>query len=131
MDLVTLVQTSATTCRASSTSATITGSVILLAIVAGLVTLGIATSRARTRLAAANTELAYLRPENARLQEWVAHLTGSPSPSGHSSPYPTAGPQAADWHADPSERHELRFWDGTSWTDHVSDHGVTGTDPVG
>ena len=36
----------------------------------------------------------------------------------------------ANWHPDPSGRHELRYWDGATWTDHVSDHGVTGTDPV-
>jgi hypothetical protein len=36
----------------------------------------------------------------------------------------------ADWYPDPVHRHELRYWDGTTWTDHVSDRGVTGTDPV-
>jgi len=36
----------------------------------------------------------------------------------------------ASWHPDPTGRHELRYWDGSAWTDHVSDHGVTGTDPV-
>lgn len=28
------------------------------------------------------------------------------------------------WHPDPTGRHELRYWDGEQWTDHVSDHGV-------
>jgi hypothetical protein len=37
----------------------------------------------------------------------------------------------ASWLADPTGRHELRYWDGSSWTDHVSDQGVTGLDPVG
>lgn len=37
---------------------------------------------------------------------------------------------AADWYPDPTHRHELRYWDGAAWTDHVSDQGVTGTDPV-
>ena len=36
----------------------------------------------------------------------------------------------ANWHADPTGRHELRYWDGAAWTDHVSDQGVTTTDPV-
>jgi uncharacterized protein YxjI len=27
-------------------------------------------------------------------------------------------------------RHELRYWDGNAWTDHVSNNGITGTDPV-
>lgn len=37
---------------------------------------------------------------------------------------------AADWYPDPTHRHELRYWDGATWTDHISDHGATGTDPV-
>ena len=36
----------------------------------------------------------------------------------------------ANWHPDPLGRHELRYWDGAAWTDHVSNQGVTGTDPV-
>src|SRR5680860_194555 len=36
----------------------------------------------------------------------------------------------ANWHPDPTGRHEHRYWDGAAWTDHVSDQGVTGTDPV-
>ena len=35
-----------------------------------------------------------------------------------------------DWYPDPVQRHELRYWDGTAWTDHVSNQGVTGTDPL-
>jgi uncharacterized protein YxjI len=37
---------------------------------------------------------------------------------------------AADWYPDPTQRHEVRYWDGSAWTDHVSDQGVTGTDAV-
>jgi Protein of unknown function (DUF2510) len=37
---------------------------------------------------------------------------------------------AAAWYADPLARHELRYWDGRSWTDHVSDAGVVGLDPT-
>jgi hypothetical protein len=36
----------------------------------------------------------------------------------------------ANWYPDPNKRHELRYWDGKKWTEHVSDNGVTGTDPV-
>lgn len=36
----------------------------------------------------------------------------------------------ANWYPDPQGRHELRYWDGNAWTDHVSDKGITGTDPV-
>jgi hypothetical protein len=36
----------------------------------------------------------------------------------------------AGWLADPTGRHQLRYWDGAVWTDHVADHGVAGYDPV-
>ncbi|MCU0265120.1 MAG: PH domain-containing protein [Actinomycetia bacterium] len=35
----------------------------------------------------------------------------------------------ASWLADPSGTHQLRYWNGTAWTEHVSDAGVTATDP--
>ncbi len=34
----------------------------------------------------------------------------------------------AGWHKDPSGRHELRFWDGDRWTEHVVDEGFPGLD---
>jgi hypothetical protein len=34
----------------------------------------------------------------------------------------------AGWRTDPYVRHELRYWDGSSWTAHVSDVGVQGVD---
>ena len=37
---------------------------------------------------------------------------------------------APGWLPDPSGRHEYRYWDGTTWTDDVSDNGVTSTDPL-
>lgn len=37
---------------------------------------------------------------------------------------------AAAWHPDPTGRHELRYWDGTQWTEHVSDAGVQSTAPL-
>ncbi len=36
----------------------------------------------------------------------------------------------ANWHPDPVNRHQLRYWDGTNWTEHVSDNGVSGVDPL-
>jgi hypothetical protein len=35
------------------------------------------------------------------------------------------------WHPDPYRRHELRWWDGAAWSEHVSDQGRTGVDPAG
>jgi hypothetical protein len=123
-------------CVKTSTSGTVTGLVILLAIVGGIVALAVANTRARGRLAAANSELAYLRPENARLQQWIAGLTGSPgavtsAPGATPGGYASATSQPAQWYTDPSERHEFRYWDGSRWTEHVSDRGVSSTDPAG
>jgi uncharacterized protein YxjI len=36
----------------------------------------------------------------------------------------------AAWLADPTHRHQLRYWDGTRWTEHVSDQGNTSLDPI-
>ncbi|WP_395154217.1 DUF2510 domain-containing protein [Ilumatobacter sp.] len=35
----------------------------------------------------------------------------------------------AGWYADPSGRYELRYWDGSAWTEHVSRAGQQFTDP--
>ena len=36
----------------------------------------------------------------------------------------------ADWYKDPSGRHQFRYWDGASWTDHVGDDGKSSLDPL-
>jgi hypothetical protein len=36
---------------------------------------------------------------------------------------------APGWFTDPFVRHEQRYWSGTGWTEHVTDHGVPGIDP--
>src|SRR5258708_22906956 len=38
--------------------------------------------------------------------------------------------QGASWQPDPSGRHQLRYWDGQTWTDAVSDDGVQSSDPL-
>ncbi len=40
-----------------------------------------------------------------------------------------AGAAPAGWYADPSSRFELRYWDGSQWTEHVSRGGQQHTDP--
>lgn len=40
------------------------------------------------------------------------------------------GARRPDWYADPVGRHALRYWDGTRWTERISDAGRVGTDPV-
>jgi len=34
------------------------------------------------------------------------------------------------WFPDPGGRHELRYWDGQKWTEHVSDRGTQAADPM-
>lgn len=36
----------------------------------------------------------------------------------------------ASWLPDPTGAHELRYWNGSAWTEHVSDQGTTGQDPL-
>jgi uncharacterized protein YxjI len=36
----------------------------------------------------------------------------------------------ANWHPDPTGRHQMRYWNGEVWTEHVSTNGVAGVDPV-
>jgi hypothetical protein len=37
---------------------------------------------------------------------------------------------AAGWYSDPAGHHELRYWSGSAWTEHISDNGTTGTDTL-
>ena len=36
----------------------------------------------------------------------------------------------ANWYPDSTGRHQLRYWNGTAWTDDVSDNGIQGKDPI-
>ncbi|PKQ37852.1 MAG: hypothetical protein CVT59_05615 [Actinobacteria bacterium HGW-Actinobacteria-1] len=36
----------------------------------------------------------------------------------------------AAWHPDPAGRHEMRYWDGRSWTSHICDNGAVGIDQL-
>ena len=70
----------------------------------------------------------------------VGQVMGEPSPhlrsllerrgrDGWSIPL-VAGPRVPPpgWHADPTGRHQQRWWDGARWTEHVADAGVAGVD---
>jgi hypothetical protein len=43
---------------------------------------------------------------------------------------PSPALPAASWLEDPTGRHELRYWDGKLWTEHVSDRQQVTTDPL-
>lgn len=36
----------------------------------------------------------------------------------------------AAWYSDPTERHDLRYWDGAAWSPHVATDGQVSMDPV-
>lgn len=38
--------------------------------------------------------------------------------------------QPQGWYSDPTGRHTYRYWDGSSWSNQVSDGGTAGADPV-
>lgn len=47
------------------------------------------------------------------------------------TPGGTASASAAPaWFPDPVHHHEFRYWDGTTWTDQVSDAGTVASDPL-
>jgi uncharacterized protein YxjI len=49
---------------------------------------------------------------------------------GFAPPQQTAAPQhPPGWYPDPFGRHETRWWDGASWTEHVASHGRQAVDP--
>jgi hypothetical protein len=53
-----------------------------------------------------------------------------PAPSIAPAPDPAPAPSVpAGWYADPAGRFELRYWDGSTWTEHVSRAGQQFTDP--
>lgn len=69
----------------------------------------------------------------------VAEVVVEPAPAAEPEPVvvtPAAQPSytptptvPSGWYADPSGRFELRYWDGTAWTEHVSRAGQQYTDP--
>jgi hypothetical protein len=47
------------------------------------------------------------------------------------SPVQTAARQPPMWAADPTGRHQWRYWDGKAWTEYVGDHGQQSVDALG
>jgi hypothetical protein len=58
----------------------------------------------------------------------VAALSGGAGAPAAAPAPPSAAVPSAGWHPDPSGRHEQRYFDGSTWTEHVSTAGVAGTD---
>ena len=62
-------------------------------------------------------------PADVPVESTVVQAAAASSPQ---QPLP-----AAAWYADPTHRFELRYWDGTRWTEHVGRGGVVSKDPFG
>jgi hypothetical protein len=68
------------------------------------------------------------RPQSARSHAPDRRDQGAPRAaataggSGHTGTAP-------GWFRDPFVRHEERYWSGTAWTEHVTDHGAPAIDP--
>jgi hypothetical protein len=58
----------------------------------------------------------------------VAVKGAAPAPRSAPVPVPTIARRA--WLPDPTSRHELRYFDGSDWTDHVANAGVTSVDEL-
>jgi hypothetical protein len=52
-----------------------------------------------------------------------------PAPAAQAGTW-AQGAAPAGWFADPGRRHQLRYWDGQRWTEHVSDRGTQAVDPL-
>jgi hypothetical protein len=78
---------------------------------------------------------AHVEPDPAPAPEPVVDIAPAPAadpvlPTADPSPQPaTSAAAPAGWYADPSGRYELRYWDGGTWTEHVSRAGQQYTDP--
>ena len=73
-------------------------------------------------------------PEPATPTPEPAAASYTPAAATAYTPAPAAAAPAtpavpAGWYADPAGRFELRYWDGSTWTEHVSRAGQQYTDP--
>jgi hypothetical protein len=55
--------------------------------------------------------------------------TGTPAATTPAATTPSTPSVPPGWYADPAGRYELRYWDGSAWTEHVSRAGQQYTDP--
>jgi len=83
-----------------------------------------AGAAAATTAPAATTPSAAAAPAAA-----AATPAATPAAATPAAATPSAAAAPAGWYADPSSRYELRYWDGSQWTEHVSRAGQQFTDP--
>ena len=93
------------------------------------------TDAAATTVAASASEPAGWgsAPESTTTPVETGASTWGPSATAAATAPVAAAPATpsvpAGWYADPANRYELRYWDGSAWTEHVSRAGQQYTDP--
>ena len=103
-----------------STGATVTAFVRRAAVAASI---GTAATPSSTTPSTTTPTYASTAPTTAT----TATTAATSTPSVASSVGDAVAPAA--WYPDPSKRYELRYWNGTAWTEHVSRAGQQFTDP--
>jgi uncharacterized protein YxjI len=56
-------------------------------------------------------------------------MSSASFPAGAGAPGQPPAQHAPGWYPDPFGRHEVRWWDGHQWTEHVASHGRQAVDP--
>lgn len=69
-------------------------------------------------------------PQPGAPQQQGFPQTAFPQPGQMPPMPPVQQVQPAAWHPDPLGRYQLRYYDGTRWTEHVSSNGVQSIDPL-
>jgi Protein of unknown function (DUF2510) len=70
------------------------------------------------------------QPSSSYQPAAAAATVAAATPAAAATPEPAPTPAVpAGWYADPAGRFELRYWDGSTWTEHVSRAGQQFTDP--
>jgi putative membrane protein len=68
--------------------------------------------------------------EADRLMEDLTSLSRAARKREEAGPLAPGPPPPAGWFPDPAGRHEIRYWDGRVWTDHVRDGQMADRDPA-
>ena len=82
------------------------------------------TVRGLAVVVSSDTRLCPFCAEQVRREAVLCRFCGRDLPEVPAEPLPAA------WNTDPTGRHELRYWDGKEWTQHVSDANRRGFDAV-
>ena len=91
------------------------------------------TAFARRAAIAASAPAQQAAAQPAQTSSWASTNTASTTASTPAATTSTASSVGdalapAAWYPDPAGRFELRYWNGTAWTEHVSRNGQQSTD---